>query len=113
MAAPQAVHPTEQALRSYGLGQLDDRSAEAVERHLKSCRDCRRRAAELAPDPFLDGMRGAQGRPESPAPIGSSFAGLSKLDGSPRTTTPPAAETLPPGLVENPDYEVIGELGRG
>ena len=50
---------------------------------------------------------------DSPAPVGSSSGGRAKLDGGARSPTPPATETLPPDLAENPDYEVLGELGRG
>ena len=53
MGAAAPVHPTNQALQSYGLGKLDDTTTESVERHLKSCSDCRRRVAEMAPDTFL------------------------------------------------------------
>ncbi len=53
------------------------------------------------------------GAPDSPAPVGSSSGGRAKLDGGARSPTPPATETLPPDLAENPDYEVLGELGRG
>src|SRR5205823_4844469 len=30
-----------------------------------------------------------------------------------RTPAPPTASTLPPGLAEHPDYEILRELGRG
>jgi len=38
---------------------------------------------------------------------------LSKLGGESRTHAPPPASTLPPGLAEHPDYQVLRELGRG
>ena len=53
-------HPTDRALSSFGLGKLDDRSAEAVNKHLEQCADCRRRVAELSPDSFLGRIRDAQ-----------------------------------------------------
>jgi hypothetical protein len=34
MGATAAVHPTDETLQSYGLGKLDDCSAEAVSSHL-------------------------------------------------------------------------------
>ena len=37
MDAASSLHPTDQTLSSYGLGKLDDRSAEAVNKHLEQC----------------------------------------------------------------------------
>src|SRR5262249_39889315 len=67
--------------------------------HLKSCPACHRRVA--------------QARPDSPPPGGSSLVELSGMAGEPAPHIPPTAEALPPGLAHHPDYEVIGELGRG
>ena len=53
MNAAQTLHPTDQTLRAYGLGKLDDASAESVNKHLESCSDCQRRVAELSSDSFL------------------------------------------------------------
>ena len=114
MKTTQDLHPTNQTLRAYGLGRLDDASAEAVHDHLEACSDCRRRVADLTSDRSLERLREAQGRPDSPGPLMSSTAGLSMLaagaDGSP---APPPAGTLPPGLADHPDYEITRELGRG
>src|SRR5262245_22316743 len=109
MAATPTSHPSDQTLRAYGQGRLDERSTESVEGHLASCRDCRRRVAQLTADPSFDRDHGKRARPDSPPPVGSSLPGLS----GPARGPVPAAETLPPGLAENPDYEVIRELGRG
>ena len=113
MDAPPATHPTDQTLSSYGLGKLDDASAESVNKHLEQCPDCRNRVAEISPDTFLGRLRDAQARPDSPAPIGSSLAGLSMLAGGSPSPAPPPASTLPPGLADHPDYEILRELGRG
>ena len=113
MNAPQALHPTDQTLYSYGLGKLDDKKAESVNKHLESCPTCRRRVAELSSDSFLGRLRDAQARPDSHGPIMSSTAGLSMLDGGAGPPQPPPAGTLPPGLADHADYEVIRELGRG
>jgi serine/threonine protein kinase len=113
MGAAAPVHPTNQALQSYGLGKLDDTTAESVERHLKSCSDCRRRVAEMAPGTFLHRLRASE-RPLAPsAPIVSSDSWLSMLGACASSTTPPPADSLSPGLAEHPDYEVIRELGQG
>ncbi len=113
MAALAPVHPSDQTLQSYGLGKLDDLQAEAVGKHLRECDSCRRRVAEVTSDSFVGRLRDAQARPESVPPTGSSLAGLSKLGEESRTPSPPPASTLPPGLAEHPDYQVLRELGRG
>ena len=116
MAAHPTSHPTEKTLSSYGLGKLDDASAEAVNQHLESCPECRRRVAELSSDSFLGRLRDAkaQGRPDSAAPSISSTAGLSMLaGGDPSSPAPPPASSLPPGLADHPDYRVLRELGQG
>jgi serine/threonine protein kinase len=111
--AAAAVHPSEQTLQSYGLGKLDDLLSEAVGKHLAECDSCRVRVAELTSDTFVGRLQQAQARPESIPQVGSSLAGLSKPDAGLSATTPPPASTLPPGLAEHQDYEVLGELGRG
>ncbi|MGD0042691.1 MAG: bifunctional serine/threonine-protein kinase/formylglycine-generating enzyme family protein, partial [Isosphaeraceae bacterium] len=74
---------------------------------------CRRRVAEVTSDSFVGRLRDAQARPESVPPVGSSLEGWSKLGEESRTPSPPPASTLPPGLAEHPDYQVLRELGRG
>jgi serine/threonine protein kinase len=113
MGAAAPIHPTNQALQSYGLGKLDDTTAESVERHLKSCSDCRRRVAEMTPGTFLGRLRAAERRAAPSAPNVSSDSWLSMLGASASSTTPPPADSSPPGLAEHPDYEVIRELGQG
>ena len=61
MNANPSIHPSEQTLSSYGLGKLDDSSAEAVNKHLEQCPDCRKRVAEMSADSFLERVRDAQG----------------------------------------------------
>ena len=91
MDAVLSSHPTDQILSSYGLGKLDDVSAEAVNKHLEECPDCRKRVAEMPADSFLGRIREAQARPESPAPVVSSLAGLSMMAGGNGSSAPPAA----------------------
>jgi len=113
MATSAAVHPSDETLQSYGLGKLDDMLAEAVVRHLGECDACRRRVAEVTSDTFVGRLQDAQARPKTIPPAGSSLEGLSKLGGESRMPSPPPADTLPPGLAEHPDYQVLRELGRG
>ena len=108
-----AVHPTDQILQSYGLGKLDDVSSESVSQHLEGCAACQSRVAEMSSDSFLGRLRGAQGRPEESA-TGWAHSQVSQTDRGPTAViAPPPADTMPPGLADHPDYEVIKELGRG
>jgi serine/threonine protein kinase len=99
---PPSLHPTDQILHAYGLGKLDDYSVEGINAHLASCPECRGLLAAISGDTFLDRLRDAQG---SRSASGGSSPG--------KFVPPPAAETLPPELVDNPDYEIVRELGRG
>jgi serine/threonine protein kinase len=113
MGAAAPAHPTDQILQSYGLGKLDDRSAESVNAHLKSCPDCQSRVAELSSDSFLGRLRNAQGQADN-ATAGWAHSSLSQDDHGPAVAfSPPPANTMPPGLADHPDYEVVKELGRG
>ena len=108
-----AVHPTDQILQSYGLGKLDDVSSESVSQHLEGCSDCQSRVAEMSSDSFIGRLRGAQGRPQKSATSWAQSP-VSQTDHGPSVViAPPSAETMPPGLADHPDYEVIKELGRG
>jgi hypothetical protein len=113
MGTTAAVHPTDQTLQAYGLGKLDESTAELVNRHLESCPDCQRRVAELSSDSFLRRLQGGRGQIETGLVMGSSLAGLSRIAGERASAEPPPASSLPPGLADNPDYEVLRELGQG
>ncbi len=109
-----AIHPTDQTLHAYGLGKLDDVSSTSVSKHLEACSSCQRRIAEVSSDSVLGQLRGAQGAPEMSAIGGRSQLDESFTDRGPAVgVAPPPADTVPPGLAEHPDYEVIRELGRG
>jgi len=103
MVAPTSLHPTDQTLHAFSLGKLGAASAKAVRSHLHVCAECRQRVAEISSDTFLDRIREAQARTETPA----------LADGSPGAFAPPPTSSLPPGLADHPDYEIVGELGRG
>jgi formylglycine-generating enzyme required for sulfatase activity/serine/threonine protein kinase len=113
MGATAAVHPTDPILQAYGLGKLDDVSAESVDQHLESCPDCQRRVAELSSDEFLGRLQNAKvGSDQSAASW--SPTGVSFTEGVRGSAVPPApVDTLPPELVDHPDYEIVRELGRG
>jgi serine/threonine protein kinase len=114
MDAHPAPHPTDRTLHAYGLGKLDDASAESVNVHLEGCPDCRQRVAMLSSDSFLGCLRDAKDRrPESLHPAVSSTDGLSLLGTASGEAAPPPVSSLPLGLADHPDYEVVRELGQG
>jgi formylglycine-generating enzyme required for sulfatase activity len=108
-----AVHPSDQTLRAYGLGKLDDVSSGSVSQHLESCPDCQRRVAEVSSDDFLGRLRGANAAPAMSATNPSQVGDSNAESGPAAAVAPPPADTMPPGLADHPDYEVIRELGRG
>ncbi len=114
MGAPPP--PSTRATRpcsAYGLGKLDDASAESVSKHLEGCDSCQRRVAELSSDEFLGRLQNAQVKSDKSAAGWSPF-GVSSTEGDRGPVVPPPpADTLPPELVDHPDYEIIRELGRG
>jgi hypothetical protein len=112
MDASPAAHPSDQVLRAYGLGKLDQTIAESVERHLESCPACRRRVGALSSDSFLDRLRDVQGSPAM-STTGRLPSGPSQAERGQTCTAEPAAGWLPPELAEHPDYQVIRELGQG
>jgi len=105
-------HPSDQTLRAYGVDELRGELAGSVHSHLGVCDDCRRRVAELSADTLLDRLCDAQARPQSPAPAIPSLANLSKLSGAPASLAHPVG-SIPKDLADHPDYEILGELGRG
>jgi len=113
MDARAAVHPNDQILRAYGLGKLDDASSEMVSKHLESCPDCQRCLAAVSSDSFLGRLRGVQGSPGASAANRSQFGDPRTASGPAVAFSPPPADTLPPELVDHPDYEIVRELGRG
>jgi len=113
MAAPDSIHPTDQTLRAYGVGKLYGALAKSVHWHLSGCGECRDRVAEMFDDTFLRGLRDAKAGPDSPAPVRPPFAAVSMTEGSPSSIKSPPAGSLPPGLAELADYELLGELGQG
>ncbi len=115
MEAVQTRHPSDQALHAYGLGKLDEATAESVNKHVGSCPACRERVAGLTSDSLLGRLRDVHGqvRPDPSAPAVSSTDGLSAMSAASLSAAPPPASTLPPGLADHADYEILRELGRG
>jgi serine/threonine protein kinase len=108
MDAAAAAHPTDPTLHAYAQGRLASGSVAPVESHLSSCARCRNRVAEISSDSFLDALRSGHAPSDSPPP-----AGVSITEGRESLAQPPLASSLPPGLADHPDYEILRELGRG
>jgi serine/threonine protein kinase len=113
MEVSGSAHPSDQTLRAYGIGKLYGALADSVHSHLDVCTDCRQRVAELSDDTFLGRLRGARVPGESAMPVGPSPAGMSSTEGTIGSVAPLPASSVPSGLAEHPDYEILGELGRG
>jgi serine/threonine protein kinase len=103
MDAHPVSHPTDRTLQAYSLGRLDAASIESVSTHLVGCPHCRQRVTELSSGSALGLVRDAS--------VSSAY-GLSMLGATTGGGTPPAS-SLPPGLADHPDYEVLRELGQG
>ena len=72
MDAHSRSHPTDQKLKAFGLGKLDDRSARAVNKHLEQCADCRKRVSEMSADSFLGRIREAHIPGDGPRDVSNS-----------------------------------------
>ena len=109
-----ALHPTDQSLQAYGLGKLDDASAGfgpstpgvvpglPPPRRRDVLRQLPRQAPRRPGPARSTGPRGLLHRPGSRCSTAARPA-----------PAPPPASTLPPGLADHPDYEILRELGRG
>src|SRR5207248_2103234 len=105
------ICPEPEVLQAYGLGKIDDASAEVVLKHLESCPQCLKFVADISGDSFLARLWEAQGRSVTPAPA----KGLSGVSHGPagEQVKPAAVKGLPPELANHSDYTVLRELGRG
>src|SRR5580704_14359463 len=132
MGPTASLHPADETLVSYGLGKLDETVAGTVSQHLEQCAPCRQRVAELSGDSFVGRLRQAQPRrdeaPVRPKTIVEAEPYDRARAGDPgkqaleeRASSMPSLRvmslevggSLPPELVNHPQYEIIRELGRG
>src|SRR5262249_6363646 len=104
----KVTHPSPDTLQAFGLGKLDDITAEPVIRHLDECPDCRRIVAEIPGDGFLDRLRGARPTNSTVSP-----GSLSSQPSTGKKGKPPAPTSVPPELASNAQHEIVRELGRG
>ncbi len=112
MGATAAAHPSDPILQAYGLGKLDDVSSASVSKHLEGSDPCQRRVAELSSNEFLGRLQKV-GVMLDKATSGWSPSDASLTDGAPRSAvSPPPVDTLPPELVDHPDYEKVATWRR-
>src|SRR5438270_4717381 len=104
MDARPASHPSVESLKAFGLGKMDDASAEALMNHLDSCPDCCKEVAALSGDDFLARFRQAHGRSITPAPAASLSERALHPNSAPTTpASPTPIPNLPPELADNPE----------
>src|SRR5207247_4182755 len=114
METRHAVHPSTDTLQAFGLGKLDDASAEVVMSHLEDCPECHQKIAALPGDSFVEGLRQAHDRHATRPPSQmASSPGRSRPATHSAQATPPSHAELPPGLAHLPQYDIVRELGRG
>ena len=112
MNAANDAHPRREILEAFGLGKLNDASTDEVNRHLETCPDCLRLAAEAPADNLLEHLRRANHRPATPPPAESLLARTEVLQ-TPSTARSVDADALPVELRNNAQYEVLRKLGAG
>jgi hypothetical protein len=111
MESHPVTHPSADMLQAFGLGKLDDASAEAVISHLDECSECRQAVAALSGDSFVERLRQAHDR-HATRPPGQSVSDSGRSRHATRSSqaTPPSNANLPPELANHPHYEVVREL---
>jgi WD40 repeat protein/serine/threonine protein kinase len=110
METRPVIHPSSDALRAFALGKLDDGTASVLMAHLDGCPDCCKTIAALSGDDFLARMRQAHGHSATPAPAKSL---PETVPAAKPLASPTQVPNLPPELANNPQYEILRELGRG
>ncbi len=114
METRQAVHPSAGTLEAFGLGKLDDASAEAVISHLQDCPDCCQRVAAASGDDFINRLRQAHDPHATEPPSQSVSESTGIRQDKPTGPANPAVMTdLPAELASHSTYDIIRELGRG
>jgi hypothetical protein len=58
----ESAHPSVDKLRTFGLGQLDEAEAAAIEEHVSHCDACCRTLAEARPDTLIEILKRAAAR---------------------------------------------------
>jgi serine/threonine protein kinase len=106
MTDKQTTHPSPQELAAFGLGDLDEQTAAALEAHLADCPLCCEALENLKADTFVARLRettacSAETLPPPPSASRPAFH------------SPPGGTAIPPELANHPRYRVLELLGRG
>ncbi len=105
-------HPRPERLEAYGLGRLDDESAEEVYRHLEICEDCLNTVVAVPNDALTALVREVAAlisEPDGAAPDGEQ--GIeARVSESDAAAEPPV---VPSELADHPRYRVLEVLGVG
>ncbi len=112
----ESVHPSVDQLRTFGLGQLDEAEASAIEQHVSRCEACCRTVADVRSDTFIDVLRSSsQAAPGSQASEDLTLAPdlLFPPADAARTCPDSPSVGLPPELSAHPRYRVLALLGAG
>jgi serine/threonine protein kinase/WD40 repeat protein len=118
MQALPLLHPSDRDLCAFANGELDSAKSAVISTHLDDCHECLQKVAGISSDGFLDAFRNAR-LSESSAP-GETDRGdclyrdaIRPFLGNTGAAGGFSAAGIPPGLADDPDYEVRRELGRG
>jgi hypothetical protein len=105
-------HPSRDQLAAFGLGQLEEAQAVALESHLGACPECCAVLEGLPEDLFVAKLR-SSARPDA----GPTRSGNLASPEAPTLTNPLPAEAvppeLPPELADHPRYRIVAVLGVG
>ncbi len=119
MDAGQSAHPNPETLQAYGLGMLDDASAEVVSKHLDDCTECQRRVSEITAASSADSSVSPTGKTADYASLESSSSPRMSSTGQADVTSDdlnsPNETSLPFGTRVGyfGDYELLKVLGEG
>jgi hypothetical protein len=101
--------PPESVLTDFGLGKLDEASAETIAQHIETCVDCRDRVANLPGDTFVARLQDAGVAPVvKPTEAWEDAASAKEKPAKPATDG-----AIPPELTSLPDYDNFKKVGRG
>jgi serine/threonine protein kinase len=110
MATLPVTHPSADVLRAFALGKLNESAAAALMSHLDGCPDCCKQLAVLSGDDSLNRLRQARSHSSTSSPVKALSVTAGGAKPSPSSS---AIANLPPELANNPQYQIVRELGRG